>query len=196
MQKKIMVVALVGVLALLSTSCLFSMQGFTVLKGKINAGDSTKAQFILHPTSTTKYKEYQFVLVGTDNPGVLSVKKATWGTNGKFGGPVNMPSSNSLAGTLVTDGGCQSSGLAFGEMTGITWKGFFTISEVANKGKPAQKVIVQVGLKAANDATDTIVGVAGVTGMWSDTGNGVPGAEDTFVCTGIASTSVWVEGAA
>lgn len=196
MKKKIAVVALVGVLALLSTSCLFSMQGFTVLKGKINAGDSTKAQFTLHPTSTTKWREYQFVLVGTSNPAALTVRKATWGTNGAFGGPSKMPSSNNLATTLVADGGCESNGLAFGEVTGMTWKGFFTSTQVANKGKPAKKVVVEVGLKAPNDATDTGVGVTGVTGMWQDDGDGILNVADVFVCTGIASTSVWVEGAA
>ncbi|HEU4356091.1 MAG TPA: hypothetical protein VFT27_10925 [Actinomycetota bacterium] len=190
------VIGLLAVLALVSTSCLFSMQGFTVMKGAINAGDSTKAQFTLHPTSTQKFREYQFVLVGTDNPTALSVKKATWGTNGAFGGPSNMPSSGNLASVLVTDGGCQSNGLAFGDMTGITWKGFFTSTEVANKGLPGKKVIVQVGLKAASDATDAIVGVTGVTGMWSDDGDGILNVADAFVCTGIASTSIWVNGPA
>jgi hypothetical protein len=189
------VIGVLAVLALVSTSCLFSMQGFTVLKGAINAGDSTKAQFTLHPSTTTKFKEYQFVLVGTNSPTTLAVKKATWGTNGAFGGPANMPSTDTLDDTLVADAGCESNGLTFAEMTGITWKGFFTITEVANKGQVNKKVIVQVGLKAANDAADTVVGVTGVTGMWSDTGNGVPGPEDAFICTGIASTSIWVEGA-
>lgn len=195
-MKKVAVIALVGVLALLLTSCLFSMQGFTVLKGAINAGDATKAQFTLHPTSTTKFRAYQFVLVGTNSPTSLSVKKATWGTNGAFGGPANMPSSNNLATTLVADGGCESNGLAFGDMTGITWKGFFTSTQIANKGQVSKKVIVQVGLKATNDATDAAIGVTGVTGVWEDDGDGVLNVADTFVCTGIASTTIWVEGAA
>lgn len=196
MKKKFAVVALVGVLALLSTSCLFSMQGFVVLKGKINAGDSTKAVFTLHPTSTQKFKEFQFVLVGTSNPAALKVTKATWGTNGAFGGPAKMLASGNLANVLIADGGCESSGLAFGNVSGVTWKGFLTSTEVSNKGKPAKKVIVEVGLKAPNDAANAGIAVTGVTGMWQDDGDGILNVADIFVCTGIASTSVWVQGAA
>jgi len=195
MKKKTAVVALVGVLALLSTSCLFSMQGFAVLKGQIKAGEKTTAQFILHPSSTDKLKGFQFVLLGTDRTDAIKTLRPVWGTNGAFGGPVKMLGSSALPGAMaIAD--CTSGGISFSDLSGFTWKGYLTPNEVGNRGKPAKQVIVQGGVKALADSDDALANIAGVTGVWVDDGDGLVNSADSFLCTGIAITNVFVKGAA
>lgn len=195
MKKKVVLVALVGALALLSTSCLFSMRGFAVLKGSINAGDSTKAQFVLHPTSTEKLKGFQFVLLGTDRTDAITTQRPTWGTTGTFGGPVKMLGSSALPGAIAT-ADCTSSGISFSEITGFTWKGYLTPTEVSNRGAPGKTVIVEGGVKALAGAPNAMASVAGVTGQWIDDGDGLVNGADSFICMGIAITNIYVKGTA
>lgn len=193
MKRKVMVGVLAGVVALVSTSCLFSMRGFTVLKGSIKAGDSTKAQFLLHPTSTEKLRGYQFVLLGTDRTDAITTQRPTWGTNGTFGGPVKMLGSSALPGALTT-ADCTSSGISFSELAGFTWKGYLTPTQVGNRGAPGKTVIVEGGVKALAAAPDALANVAGVTGQWVDDGDGLVNGADSFLCMGIAITNIYVNG--
>ncbi|GIV00020.1 MAG: hypothetical protein KatS3mg014_1635 [Actinomycetota bacterium] len=53
--------------------------------------------------------------------------------------------------------------------------------------------VVEVRLSAKTTATtDERSPVVGVTGSWADDGDGIPESTDTFVCTGISSSSVYV----
>ncbi len=189
-MKKLMMTAGVGALAFAMSAC-FTLQGFSIKAGALKPGHSTKIAITVHPASTTPSKEYQFVLIGNDTPTDLSVGNATWGTNGKFGGPKAMVAQAGLYSSIGTD--CDGSALTLSALSSMTWKGFTTQNKVADKGLVAQSAVIQIGLKAKKGATsEDIVGVVGVTGIWGDTtGDGVS-ADDTFACTGNGSGSVTI----
>ncbi len=58
----------------------------------------------------------------------------------------------------------------------MTWKGFATPSDVNDKNKSKKDVIVEVGVKATDTASDGDHEVFGVTGAWFDDGDGIPEA--------------------
>ena len=187
-------------LVLVLTSC-FSLQKFSLLKGALAPGNTTTAEFVVRPASTEDTglnKEYQFILVGvadgspSGNP-ALTVQKAKWGVNGKFGGPQNMPVSTALAGAIGTD--CDTSGFSFSGLTGsVTWKGFVTLNPIGDKRDPSKTSVIDVGIKAISAATshDT-ANVVGLTGAWVDDGDGIINGPDSFICTGNATTSVFIK---
>ena len=192
-MKKTTLGVLAGALALLTASC-FTLQSFSVLATSVSAGGSTKAQFILHPATTTADKGYQFIVVGVPTGGDLKVGSAKWDTAGAFGATVTMPPSSSLPGAMATAGTCNSSGLAFSSVTGVKWKAFITPGQVRDKGLVDRQLTTQVSVKAtAGAGTGTTYGIFGVTGKWFDDGDGVVNAADTFGCTGIATVGLYVK---
>lgn len=191
-MKKVLVGLTAGAMALLLSGC-FSLQGFSILASAIAPGKSTKVQFVMHPSSSTPSREFQFVLVGVNTPSALAIGKATWGTNKAFGGPKAMVFASGLAASITTGGSCSANGIDFNSITGMTWKGFVTQTKVRDKGAVRQKVVAQVGLKAKPGAShDSAPGVVGVTGVWGDDGDHVVNASDTFVCTGISQSNVYI----
>ena len=191
-MKKVLVSLTAGAMALLLSGC-FSLQGFSILASAIARGQATKVQFVMHPSSTTPSREFQFVLVGVDTPSSLAIGKATWGTNRAFGGPKAMVAAPGLAASITTSGTCSSNGIDFNSITGMTWKGFVTQTKVKDMGAVRQRVITQVGLKAKAGAThDSAPAVVGVTGVWGDDGDHIVNGADTFACTGISQSSVYI----
>jgi hypothetical protein len=190
-MKKALLVLMLPALAFLMSSCMI-MQGFAVQAGSLPPGGVTKAVFTLHPASATKSARFQFVMIGVNQPGDIAVGKATWGTNKKFAGPLAMFVSAPLATSLGAQ--CVQNGLNFNTITGMTWKSFITPHAIGDKGLVAQKAITTVGLKARATAThgDT-VGVVGIAGIWVDDGSGTLGPEDVFACTGISSSSIYIQ---
>lgn len=192
-MRKIGFGAMAAALALLTASC-FTLQSFSVLATSVSPGGTTKAQFILHPATTTPDKGYQFIVVGVPTGGNLLVRGAKWDVGGAFGGPITMPVSSALPGAMATAGTCSASGLAFSSVTNVKWKAFITISQVRDRGLVDKTTTTQVSLKAASGAgTDTSYGVFGVTGKWLDDGDGIVNAADTFFCTGIATVGLYVK---
>jgi hypothetical protein len=193
MKKRLLGVVAIPLVLMLS-SC-FSLQSFSLLNGALAPGGLTKAQFVVRPASTVKNsfsKLYQFVLVGVDTPSDVSVGKATWGVNKKFGGPQNMPVSSVLPTSIGTD--CDTTGFTFsGISSTLTWKGFVTLNPMPDHQAVTQKSVIQVVVKAKGTAThqDTVT-VVGLTGAWLDDGDGIVNAPDTFACTGNASTSLFI----
>jgi len=182
-----------AVLPLVLSSC-FVLQSFSVTAGTLALGEKTTARFTLRPTSTSPDKSYQFVVVGVDNPAQLAVGKATWGTNGTFGGPAPMVAEPNLDDALVA-AACGSNGVTFDEVTGMTWKGFRTATKVADKGKVGTPAVVDVVIKAKSTAsTDTRDGVVGWTGTWLDDGDGIveSNGDDAYACSGFATSSVYI----
>lgn len=191
-MRRILLVAMSAGLALVLTGC-FAMQGFVLLASSIVAGDKTKAQFTLRPFEAAENRNFQFVVVGVPTGGDLAVGKAIWGANGKFGGPVGMPVFPGMGATLASSGQCDSNGLDFAAITGTKWKAFMTSSKVNDHGNVAQPSIVNVTVRAKSTAgTDTNYKVFGVTGVWIDDGDDIVEAGDTWYCTGIASTALYV----
>jgi hypothetical protein len=193
MKRKLLFAIVAGTCAVVLTGC-FELQSFTVLKGALAPGKSTTVRFTVHPHSAAKNPPYstayQFVMVGVSNTDDLAVGKATWGANGKFAGPQNMPVSASLATSIGTD--CDGSGFTFADMSAVvTWKGFITLGKIADRQRVTEVATVNVALKAKAGATsaDPVL-VAGLTGAWIDDGNGIMGSEDNFYCTGNATTFV------
>jgi hypothetical protein len=181
-------------LALLLSSC-FVLQGFWVTATSIAPGQGTKAVFELHAYSTTKDKGYQFVVVGVPDGGDLKVAGTKWGTNGTAGGPFAMSNESALAPAMDTSGDCSSNGFDFSSVTGVTWKGFMTPNQVADKGKVNTSVIVQSGVKAAGDAAEGEYQILGVTGKWiDDNDSGTIDSDDIFSCTGFGLVNVYVRG--
>ena len=194
-MKKLMLTAGIGAMAFLLSSC-FVLQSIGLTVGAVAPGGTTKLRVTVRPFSTTKdptySKLYQFVVVGVDTPADVSIQSAKWGTNGKFGGPLNMPASSALVGAIGTD--CDTSGFSFSGLTGITWKGFVTSNPINDRQLVGQTSVMEVGLKALSAATrKDNVSVIGFTGAWIDDGDGLLNAPDTFVCTGNGSTFLYIK---
>jgi hypothetical protein len=197
MRKKLLGFAAIPLVIVLS-SC-FTMTSFSVLKVALAPGGKTTARFTVHPhmaeANPPYSKAYQFVLVGVSN-GVqsgnpaLSVGKAKWGANGKFGGPQGMPVSSNLASAIGTD--CDTAGFDFSGVSGsVTWKGFMTLNKIADKQKVGTSTTIDVAIKAISAAAHgDMVLVVGATGAWIDDGDGVVNSSDEFDCSGNATT--WV----
>jgi hypothetical protein len=179
-------------LTFLLSSC-WLLQSFTVLDYTVDIGQTTKAQFTLRPWDEAfKQNQFQFVLVGVDDATALSVGKAVWGTNGTFGGPLTMPNSAALPGAIGSD--CQSHGLDYASITGITWKGYVTPNAIRDRGLVEKKALVQVNIKATTDASVSVdYVIMGIAGTWVDDGDGLVNAADSFTCWGLATTGVYVK---
>jgi hypothetical protein len=200
-MKRLGMLAMGGTLALLLSSC-FVLQGFSLQATSVRPGNATKAQFVLHPMQVAKEFDstgisirtgYQFVVVGVPSSNDLTIGKAIWGTNGKFGGPQNMIASTALPSAMAT-AGCSSNGLDFASITNTTWKGFLTANPINDKGLVDDKAIVQVGIKAkASAATATSNAIFGIQGTWVDDGDGFMNSADNFYCMGIASSTLYVK---
>jgi hypothetical protein len=193
-MKKFFTLAGIGVLAFVMSSC-FTLQGFSIKAGALKPGDSTTVTMTVHPALTTSSvleKGYQFVLIGIDTPADLSAGNATWGTNGKFGGPKAMVVQSGLLAAIGTS--CDGTGFTLTALSALTWKGYATQNQVNDKQLVAQKSEIEIGLKAKSGAlSGDVVEVVGVTGLWQDdTGDGVT-ADDTFLCTGNAAGGVTIK---
>ncbi|MGB7806602.1 MAG: hypothetical protein WBM72_13480 [Actinomycetota bacterium] len=188
MKRKTLLLLTALPMALLLSSC-FVMQGFWINANSIVAGGkATKATFQIHALRGSGDTFYQFFLIGVSDSDDLKAGKATWGTNHVYGGPYPLPSSANLASIIGSD--CQSNGFDLASVTGITWRGYTTPTPINDKNKVNKDVMIQVGLKAIASATATEQPVIGVTGAWSDDGNGVPEASDGFICTGVSQVFV------
>ena len=180
--------ALFGLLAIplaFALSSCFMLSAFWLQANSVIAGGAgTKAVFDIRPTASSGDNNYQFFLVGVDDDNDLRVTKARWGTNGTFGGPYPLGVSADLATTIGSD--CQSNGFDLSAVTGVTWKGFVTPTAINDRNKVNKDVLVQVGIKAVDGATTGDWPVLGVTGAWSDDGDGIPEASDDFLCTGVS----------
>jgi hypothetical protein len=190
MKRKTLLLLTALPMALLLSSC-FVMQGFWINANSIVAGGkATKATFQIHALKGSGDTAYQFFLIGVSDTDDLKAGKATWGTNHVYGGPYPLHGQADLATIIGSD--CQSNGFDLSEVTGITWRGYLTPTPINDKNKVNMDVMVQVGLKAVADATASAEPVIGVTGAWSDDGNGVPEASDSFICTGVSQVFVTV----
>ena len=188
MKRKTLLALSVIPLTFLLSSC-FALQGFWIAANQIEAGGkATKAVFEIRPATSTSDNAHQFFLVGVTDDNDLVAGKATWGTNGTFGGPYPLPVSAGLA--TVIGGDCAQNGFNLADVTGVTWKGYVTPTSINDKNKVNKSVLVQVGLKAVDAATVTDQPVIGVTGAWADDGDNVPEGTDTFLCTGVSQVSV------
>jgi hypothetical protein len=195
-MKKGLLVGLAAGMAMLLSSC-FTLQSFSLQIGALKRGQSTNAVFVVRPYSANKTvysKLRQFVLVGVDLPADVTIGKATWnsGKNKNFGKAQSMPVASSLAGAIGTD--CDSNGLTYSTISGITWKGFITLNPVNDKQLVGQTLTIKVGLKATAGAThkDSVT-VMGITGAWQDDGDGLMNAPDSFLCTGNATTTIYIK---
>jgi hypothetical protein len=197
MKKKLSFALAAGALTLLMSSC-FVLQSFTVLDYTLTPGQGTKVRFNLRPTSVAAFpgRQFVFVMVGVESPAgsQVTVGKATWGTNGLFGGPLPMPANGALLGAMG-GGDCASNGIDYTTITGIVWKAFITPQKINDGNKFEQKSVVDVTIHAAGGATtDTNHTIIGISGEWIDNNaNDTVDGADFFGCTGIASSPVYVK---
>ena len=193
-MKKYLITAGVGALAFLLSSC-FTLQSFILQDGALAPGSSTNVLISVHPYSAldnTFRREHQFVLVGIDTPADASAGTAKWDTKGNFNGPQAMVVQSGLLTAIGTS--CDAPGFSLSGLSGLTWKGFATQTNVNDKGLVSKTAQIQVGIKAKGAATSgDNVQVIGVTGMWDDsTGDGVTG-DDAFACTGNGSAELYIK---
>jgi hypothetical protein len=191
-MKKLRVIGALGVAVLVLSSC-FAMAGFVILDSSLAPGQATKARFSVRPYVPGAGGYRQFFLVGNTSPSDISVGKGVWGANGNFGGPENMEALAALAAALDASGDCSAGGLDFSTVYGsFTWKGYATRDVVG--GNVNKTATVDIAFKAkAGAANEVSVNVMGITGAWDDDGDGVPeSADDSFYCTGNATTNVWI----
>jgi len=187
------VVGVAGIMAVVLSSC-FALTGFVILDSSLSPGQSTKARFTVRPYVPDTDKFFQFFLVGTSAPDDIGVGKGVWGANGKFGGPDQMDNHANLASELEASGDCSGGGLDFSAVYGsLTWRGYATAKKVGG-GDVNKVATVEINVKAKSGADhDISVNVMGITGAWDDDGDGVPeDDQDTFYCTGNATTNIWV----
>jgi|SRR5688572_6411814 len=188
MKKKLSLMLGVGALAITLSSC-WVLQSFTVLDYTLNIGQGTKAQFTLRPMADQNDRQFAFVVVGVSDTNAIGVGKATWGTNGQFNGPLVMPVSAPLPAAMGSQ--CQSNGLNFNSVTGVTWKAYLTPQKIRDFAQVEKRAIVQVNIKAKAGATaNTTEQLVGVSGIWVDDGDSVVDSGDSFVCNGIATSGV------
>lgn len=191
MRKKALFGLLTLPLAFLLSSC-FVLQGFWIKSNQISiGGKGTKAVFQIRPADLDNDRAHQFFLVGVDDSADLRATKGRWGVNGVFGGPYALNVYGDLFTTIGTD--CDSSNFDLSGITGFTWKGYATPNAVNDRNKSKTDVLVEVGIKATNSATDGDHEVFGVTGAWFDDGDGIPEASDSFECLGSSQVSVNVK---
>ena len=75
----------------------------------------------------------------------------------------------------------------------MTWKAFVTLNPIADRKAVTLTSRIDVGIKAKATATpNDTVNLIGLTGAWLDDGDGILNAPDSFICTGNASTSVFI----
>ena len=192
MRKRLSFALGAGVLTLVMSSC-FVLQSFTVLDYTLNKGQTTKARFTLRPMDVSlAMNEHQFVLVGVSTGGDISVGRAVWGTNARFGGPLVMAANGGLHAAIGSD--CSSNGLNLASITGITWRGYITPVPIRDRGLVERKAIVDVNVKATVNADSTVnYTVMGVNGVWDDSNsNDTVDSNDAFFCGGIATSSVYI----
>jgi hypothetical protein len=198
MKKRLL--GLVAIPLVLMLSSCFSLQGFSVAAASIAPGGLTKANFVMHPFSTTASKRYQFVVVGVDSTD-LAIGKATWGVNKTFGGPYPLLGQPDLVAAMNTANTCNAAGLSFTSVfasgTIQRWRAFLSPAPIGDKGAVNKRTVTQVGLKAIPTASpNTSHAIIGVEGVWVDNTSGAdPGhvdASDTFYCFGLASSSLYV----
>lgn len=193
-MKRFRLAALVTAVAMVLSSCMLVMQGFSLVDGSVPPGTKTKARFTLRPLNSNPSEAFQFVLLGFPTDSGLSGAKATWGTNGAFDGPYKMGVSSGLAEAMAASGSCTANGLEFASITNMVWKAYMTRDPIATEGRVDTEVIVDVAIKVAATATsDASVTVFGVTGSWSDDGDGIINAADGFFCGGMSSLQLYVE---
>jgi hypothetical protein len=196
MRKKVGSGLLGVALALLLSGC-FMLQGFVVLDYTLSPGQKTKARFTLRPSNFDQGiglsgPQFEFVVIGVATDSQLAVTTAKWGTNGDFGGPLNMPANGTLLAAMA--GSCSANGINFPDITGITWKLFVTPVEINDRNRFERKAVVEVGIKAKATATaGTEEEIVGVAGEWSDSnGNAAPDGPDFYLCEGIETGFVHI----
>ena len=195
MKKRLSFVLGAGALVFVMSSC-FMLNGFVLLDYTLSPGQVTKARFTLRATNFESANpdgfrgpQFEFVILGVTTDGGLAAGKATWGTNGTFGGPTTMAVNGTLL-AQVLSGGCGSNGLNISDITGMTFKAYVTPTKVGDGNKYEQKALVDVNVKAKNDATPGDEwNVVGVAGQWWDDGDDTPeSGSDFFSCHGIGTS--------
>ncbi len=179
--------ALVVTMALLTSSC-FAMRQFYWSNPNPASGGSTFAVQKMYPYSAVSIDTYQFVMVGWDDAGI-STSKRRFDITGNYGGPYVMIQDNTLRNILLGGGKCVSRGIDVADITDLTWKLFRTSETITtgadNEGKVARQSM-RINFPTGTDVYDFVF----VTGAWSDDDDGIPEATDTFVCTGLAFTTI------
>jgi hypothetical protein len=193
-MKKLGSAAVAAVVLMLLTAC-WSFQSFGVADYTLSRGQSTTAKLVLRPWDVADpTNDLQFIVVGVPTGGDLAIGKATWGTNGTFGGPLAMNVSAGFAAAMSSSGECAQSGLDFASISGQAWKAFITPHRIKDGGKVEQQMVAQIGIKATAGATTaTNYTVFGVAGRYQDDGDGILNSSDSFQCWGISTSSIFVK---
>jgi hypothetical protein len=195
MRKKLLFPLAGGAIALLMSSC-FVLQSFTIVDYTLNIGQTTKARFSIRPfDKVSEVRAFQFVLVGLSSSSASDIGrgKAVWGTNGRFNGPLTMPANGAIATSIGTD--CDSNGLNYSEIAGMSWKAYMTPQKINDNGLVEQKAVVDVNITPKDTATPggtyTVMGIAGA---WVDNNdNDTVDPADAFVCWGIGTSALFVK---
>ena len=193
MSKKLRLVAALGAMALLLSSCLFSIKGFSVSRRTIGPGDKAVLTFKLYPTfnSTTNLKAVPFIVFTQLE--ILPVMNfpstgRRFDIKENFGGaPRPLVVDNGLRDYMVNGDGCGG----YDEITsdGSVVHVFRTENPVNVKNKVNKVALTKVPMKMPNgaDMTDIpAVPYTAIMGLWQDDPEaGTPGSpdpEDSIQC--------------
>ena len=192
MSKKLKLVAALGAMALLLSSCLFSIKGFSISRRTIGPGDKAVLTLKLYPTFNTAagLKAIPFIVITQlDILPTMTFPSTgrTFDIKENFGNaPRPLQVDNGLRDYLVAEG-CSG----FDEITssGSVVNVFRTEDQVQVKNKVNKLALTKVPMKmpASADMTDIpAVTYVVIMGLWQDNPDagtpGSPDSEDTFQC--------------
>ena len=200
MRSRLAVAVVLAGGVLFASGC-FVFQGFSWDTVNVKPGKSANASITVTPFSTTKQKDYPFVLIGTPTNGDFFLGDTRkWDVKGHFGGPQSMLKDQTLANLVVNNDYCASGGFDPGSFSSTDWTAVRTQKAFSNKGKTSKTALEKIQMKASNNpsVTGTAERMEFITGGWTDDGDGTPesaaSSDDSYVCTGGTVTNMVING--
>lgn len=194
MSKKLRLVAALGAMALLLSSCLFSIKGFSVSRRTIGPGDTAVVTLKLYPTfnSASALKGVPFLIVAQNDV----LPQMTYPSTGRkfdvkenYGSaPRSLQMDNVMRDLLIAE---ETPCGGYDEITSGAWNKvvFRTEGEINVKNKVNKVALTKIPMKlpGTTDMTDipALLYVV-ISGVWRDNPDagtvGTPDAEDSFDC--------------
>jgi hypothetical protein len=194
MGKRVRLVAALGVVALLMSSCLLSIKGYSVSRRGIAPGQKAVVTLKLYPyvDVTTNLRAVPFVLVAQlDNSPALGFPGTgrVFDTKENYGGaPRSLQRDDQMRDVLIDGSACADYPIV--DDTDWLKTLFRTENPVNVKNKADRVALTKIPMKmpgAADMENVFTVEWAMIAGMWSDNPEdgtiGQPDAEDSFFCT-------------
>jgi hypothetical protein len=199
MRSRLRLVAFVGLLGLLATSC-FTLRGFSFSKAIVDPGEKNILNLRLQPgveesTDQGLNRDYPFVILGLSRPSasdpafIRVVKPRRFDVGGNFGGPRALQRDDGLRDLILANNWCSGFDVVSSDST--LWLLFRTGSQVNDRERVGKYAMSQLGLKPAADTTLGVGQLQIVVGGWIDDEDGLAESGEVF-CNSAADTSMLI----